>query len=121
MRSDAAVHQQLQQVCPQHVPVVVVVLLAVVAAYDESADTAVCQKCLVYSQICQICFDGEPLLMVQWLAWLDGFECGRRIAGIVGKRIWWQTRWQVVTHAFRLRSPVGLAPPPRCWARIVGG
>ena len=40
---DGAVDQQLQQVRPQHVPVVVVILLALVTAHDEAANSLVRQ------------------------------------------------------------------------------
>ncbi len=57
MRADGSVHEQLQQVCAQHVPVVVVILLAVLAADYETADTAVSEECLVNSEVSEILLD----------------------------------------------------------------
>ncbi len=66
--------EELQQVGAQHVPVVVVVLLALVAADDEPANALVRQEGLVHGQIGQIRFDGYAFLRIQRLSRLDRIE-----------------------------------------------
>jgi hypothetical protein len=66
---------------------VVVVLLAVLAAHDEPADTAVAQQCFVDSEVRQIFLYGQPFLRIEGLARLDGVEGGRRVGGVSGERI----------------------------------
>lgn len=87
MRAHGAVDEQLQQIRTQHVPVVVVVLLAVFAAHDESTDTAVAEECLVDSEVRQVFFYGQPFLGIERLAGLDCIEGGRRVGGVSGERI----------------------------------
>ena len=110
MRADRAVDQQLQQVRAQHVPVVIVVLLAFVAAHHQTANSLVRQQCLVDRQIGEIGFDGDALLRVQRLARLERVERRRRIARVIGERVGRQTWRQVVTHGSTVRSPAGIAP-----------
>jgi len=95
---DRAVGQQLQQVGAQHVPVVVVILLAFVAGDHQAADPSVREQCLVDGQIGKIGLHRHPLLRVQRLRGLDVVEQRRGIARIVGERIGRQARWQVVSH-----------------------
>jgi hypothetical protein len=104
MRADGAVDEQLQQICTQHVPVVVVVLLALVAAHDKPANPLVRQQGFVNGQVGQVGLHRHSLLLIQGLSRLNGVQCRRRVAGVVGKRIGWQTRWEVVAHASRLRK-----------------
>ena len=119
MRADRAVDQQLQQVGAQHVPVVVMVLLAFVAAHDQAANSLVRQQCLVNREIGQIGLDRGPLLRVQRLPGLQGVERSRGVARVVGERIGRQTRREVVAHDSTLRSrhsyrasrPPGMAQP----------
>ncbi|GAB4604925.1 hypothetical protein MAHJHV58_47240 [Mycobacterium avium subsp. hominissuis] len=88
----------------------VVILLALVAAHHESANTLVRQQRLVHGQIGEVGLDGHPLLLIQRLSRLDGIQRRRRITGVVGERIGRQTRWEVVAHASSLRSPAGITP-----------
>src|SRR5882757_7583769 len=110
MRTHSTVDQQLQQVGAQHVPIVVVVLLAFVAAHHQAADSLVSQQRLVYRKVCEIGLDRGPLLWVQRLARLEGIKSRRGVARVIGERIGRQTRWQVITHGSTLRSPTGIAP-----------
>lgn len=87
MGTDRTVDQQLEQVRSKHVPVVVVVLLAIFAAHDETANTAVAEQCFVDGQISQILLDGKPLLRIQRLSRLDSVEGGRWVGGVTGERI----------------------------------
>jgi IMP dehydrogenase len=118
VRTDGPVDQQLQQIRAQHVPIVVVILLAFVAADDETANSFVGQQGLVDGQVRKIRLDGGPLLRIEWLTRFQGVERRRRIAGIVGERVRRQSWWQVVSHAPRLRSLPGIAP---ALARHVAG
>ena len=104
VRTDRAVDQQLQQVGAQHVPVVIVVLLAFVAAHHQSANSLVRQQRLVDRQIGQVGLDRDALLRIQRLARLDGIQRRRRVARVVGERIGRQTWWEVVSHDSTLRS-----------------
>ena len=72
MRADGPVDEQLQQICPQHVPVVVVVLLALVAAHDKPANPLVRQQSFVNGQIREVGLYRESLLLIQGLSRLDG-------------------------------------------------
>jgi len=87
VRADGSVHEQLQQVCAQHVPVVVVILLAVLAAHDETADASVSEESLVHGKVRQIFLYGEPLLRIEWLAGFDRVEGGRGVGGVTGEGI----------------------------------
>jgi len=109
MRAHGAVDQQLQQVGTQHVPVVIVVLLALVAADHQAANTLGRQQSLVNSQVGKVGFDRHPLLRIQRLAGLDSIQRRRWVTGVVGKWVGRQTRWEVVAHASRLRSLASLA------------
>ena len=102
--------EQLQQVGAQHVPVVIVVLLALVAADHEAANSLVRQQCFVDGEVCQIGFDSGAFLRVQRLPRLQGIERRRRIARVVGERVRRQSWWQVVSHAPRLRNRPGIPP-----------
>ncbi|COW70962.1 Uncharacterised protein [Mycobacterium tuberculosis] len=110
MRADGAVDKQLQQIGTQHVPVVIVVLLALVAAHYKSTNSLVRQQSFVYGQIGQVGLDGHPLLLIEGLARLDCLQCGRRVTGVVGKRIGRQTRRQVVAHPSTLRKHAVITP-----------
>ena len=110
MRADGAVDQQLQQVGAQHVPVVVVVLLAFVAAHHQAANSLVRQQCFVDGQIGEIGLDRGALLRIQRLARLDRVQRRRRVARVVGERVGRQTRREVVAHGSTLRSRAGIAP-----------
>jgi hypothetical protein len=57
------------------------------------------QQSFVDGQIGQVGLDCHPLLLIQWLTWLDGVQRRRRVAGVVGKGIGRQTRREVVAHA----------------------
>jgi hypothetical protein len=113
MRADGAVDEQLQQICAQHIPVVVVVLLALVAAHDKPANSLMRQQSFVNGQVGQVGLHRHPLLGIQGLSRLDGVQRRRRVTGVVGKRIGWQTRWEVVAHASRLRRRAVITPAGR--------
>lgn len=81
MWADSAVDQQLQQIRAQHVPVVVVILLAFITANHEAADSLVGQQCLIDREVGEILFDRDPLLRVERLTRLDRIERGRWIVG----------------------------------------
>lgn len=87
MWPDGAVDKELQQIGPQHVPIVVVVLLTFVAADDETANSLVRQQRFVHREIGEVGFDRRPLVRIQRLARLDGVERRRRIVRIVGERV----------------------------------
>ena len=110
MRTHSAVDQQLQQVGAQHVPIVVVVLLAFVAAHHQTANSLVRQQRFVHRQVGEIGLDSGPLLRVQRLARLDCIKRRRGVARVIGERIGRQTWWQVITHDSTLRSSTGIAP-----------
>jgi hypothetical protein len=110
MRPHGAVDQQLQQIGPQHVPVVIVVLLAFITADHKSANSLVRQQRFVYRQIGQVGLHRGALLRVKWLPGFEGVERSRGVARVIGERIRRQTRWQVVTHGSTLRSGTGIAP-----------
>ncbi|GHP16192.1 hypothetical protein RN2511_009280 [Rhodococcus sp. NKCM2511] len=63
------------------------VLLAVLAAHDESTNTAVAQECLVDSEVSQVLFHGQSFLGIERLAGLDCIEGGRRVGWVSGERI----------------------------------
>src|SRR6516225_11409343 len=107
MRTHGAIDQQLQQVRAQHVPVVIVVLLALVAAHHQSTNPFVRQQGFV---IGEIGVDRHALLLIQGLAWLDGIQRRRRVAGVVGEWVGRQTRWEVVAHAPSLRRRAVITP-----------
>ncbi len=110
VRTHGAVDQQLQQVRAQHVPVVVVVLLTLVATHHQSANTFVRQQCLVNRQVGQVGLDRHPLLGVKRLTGLHVIQRRRRVAWIVGEWIGRQTGREVVAHGSTLRSRAGIAP-----------
>lgn len=110
MRPNRAVDEELKQVCPQHVPVVVVVLLAVLAAHHEAADATMSEESLVYGEVSEIFLDCLPFLGVEWLTRLDGIECRGRVSGVAGKGIWRQTGRQLITHSTTVRRSGGSAP-----------
>lgn len=74
MRTNGAIDQQLKQVCPQHVPVVVVLLLAVLAGNHEAAHPTVDKQCLVDGKVGKVLFDRVAFLGVQGLTGLQGVE-----------------------------------------------
>ena len=119
VRADGAVDQQLQQVGPQHVPVVIVVLLTLVAAHHESANSLVRQQGLVNRQVGQVGLDRHSLLLIQGLSRLDGVQRRRRVAGVVGERVGRQTRREVVAHASSLRKRAVITPAGRSRAGSV--
>ena len=84
--------EELQQVRAQHVPVVVVVLVAVLTADDETADPTRGQQCLVDGEVRKVLFDRQPLRGVQRLTRLDRVQRGRRVVGISGEGVRWKTR-----------------------------
>ena len=121
MGAHGAVDQQLQQVGAQHIPVVVVVLLAFVAGHHQAANSFVRQQCLVNRQVGEIGLDRGPLLRVQRLAGLDFVERRRRVTRVIGERVRRQTRWQVVTHDLHITQPSSYRAsrfdPPRGYPR----
>lgn len=108
MRAHRAVDEELKQVGAQHVPVVVMVLVAVIAAHHQAADALACQQRLVDGEVSEVGFDGGAFLRVQRLARLQSVQRRRRITRIVGERIRRQAWWQVVAHASHItRAPLG--------------
>lgn len=74
------------------------VFLAVVADDDEPTNPTMCQQCLIDGEVGQILFDREPLTLIQGDARLHRIQHGSRIAGVVGERVWWKARWEMITH-----------------------
>lgn len=110
MWADGAVDQQLQQVRTQHVPVVIVVLLALVAAHNEAANPLVRQQRLVDRKIGQVSLDRQPLLLIQRLARFNVFQRCRRVTGVVGEGVGRQTRREVVAHPSTVRKRAVIMP-----------
>ena len=81
MRAHGAVDQELKQVGPQHIPVVVVVFLAFVAAHHQAADSPAGQQGFVDGQIGQVGLDRDTFLRVQRLAGLECVKLRRRVMG----------------------------------------
>ena len=104
MRTDRAVNKKLKKVGAQHIPVVIVVGVAFVAAHHKAADAAMGQQCLVHRQVGQIGFDRGALLGIQRLAGLQRVQSRRRVTRVVGEWIGRQAWWQVVAHVFTLRE-----------------
>jgi hypothetical protein len=96
-----------------------VVLLALVAAHHEAANSLVRQERLVHREVGEISLDRGSLLGIQWLARLERIKRRRGVARVIGERIGRQTRWQVITHDSTLRSPTGIAPAVRGLATCV--
>ena len=123
MRAHGAVDQKLKKIGAQHIPVVVVVGVALVAADHEATDAALGQECLVYREVGQVGFDGGALLGIKGLTGLKRIEGGRRIARVVGKRVRRQAWWQVVAHVPNsTRAPSGTSGQVddigTCWQPI---
>lgn len=93
-----AVDQKLKQVGAQHIPVVVVILVAVVTAHHQAADSPVGQQCFVDREIGQIGFHSCALVRVQGLAGLQSLQRSRRVTRVVSERVGRQARRQVVAH-----------------------
>ncbi|MDF2894858.1 MAG: hypothetical protein K0Q46_1644 [Rhodococcus erythropolis] len=108
--ADGSVHEELQQVCAQHVPVVVVILLAVLAAHYETADAAVSEERLVDGEVSEILLDRLAFVGVEWLARLDGIESRGGVSWVAGEGIWRQTGGQLITHSTTVRRSGGSAP-----------
>ena len=87
VRTHGADDEQLEKIGSEHVPVVVVILLAVLAAHDETADASVSEESLVHGKVRQIFLYGEPLLRIEWLAGFDRVEGGRGVGGVTGEGI----------------------------------
>ncbi len=85
MRAHGAVDQELEEVGTEHVPIVVVILLAVFAADDETADPTMRQQRLVHGEVGQIFLHGETLVGVEWLARFDRIESCGRVGGSPAK------------------------------------
>lgn len=98
MRPHRALDEELKQVGAQHVPVVVVVLLAVFADHHQTPHTVRCQQCLIDREIGQILFDRHPFGGIERRARLEGIQRRRRVAGIVGERVRGQARRKIVAH-----------------------
>lgn len=88
----------------------IVVLLAFVTANNQPANSLMGEQRLVDREVGEILLDRDPFLRIERLTRLDRVECGRRIMGIVGERIWWQSRRKVVAHTPRVRSSRVRAP-----------
>ena len=87
MRTYAAVGQKLKKVGAQHIPVVVVVLVAVVAAHHQTADALVRQQGLIDREVGQVRFDSGTFLGIQRLAGLKRIQSSRGIMRVVGERV----------------------------------
>ena len=110
VRTNRAVDQKLQQVGAQHVPVVVVIFLAVVADHDEAANSPVGEQRLVDGEIGEILLDREPFALVQGDAGLHRIQHRSRITGVVGERVWWEARWEMITHISTVTDSTTCAP-----------
>lgn len=98
MGPHCSVDQKLKQVGAQHVPVVVVVLVALIAADHQTAEPPVGEQCFVDREIGQIGLHRGAFLRVQWLAGFQSVQRRRRVTGVVGERVGRQARRQVVAH-----------------------
>lgn len=74
------------------------IFVAVIADHDEAAYAAVREQGFIDCEIGEILFDSQSLIGIERYAGLDGVQRRRRIAGIVGERVWRQAWWKVVTH-----------------------
>jgi len=110
VRTDSAIDEKLKKVGAQHIPVVIMVLLTLVAAHHQTANPAMGQQRLVDREVCEVGLDRRALLRIQRLTGLQSVEGSRRITRIVGERIWRQAWWEVVAHASTLASAAGIAP-----------
>jgi hypothetical protein len=77
---------------------VIVILVAVLAHDDQAADPTMGQQRFVDRQIGEILLDGDALVLVERDAGFHRVESRRRVAGVVGERIWRQSGWKMVTH-----------------------
>jgi hypothetical protein len=118
MGAHGAVDQQLQQIGPQHVPVVIVVLLALVTAHHQTANSLVRQQCFIDCKVGEVGLDRGAFLRVQRLAGFQSVECSGRIARVIGERIRRQTRREVISHGSTLRSGTGIALAVAQQARV---
>lgn len=103
MRAHGAIDQELEKIGTEHVPIVIMILLAVFAADDESADPAMRQQRLVHGEVGQILFHGETLMGIEWLTRFDGIESCRRVGGVAGEGVRGQTWRQLITHSTTVR------------------
>ena len=87
MRTHGAIDEKLEQVRAQHVPVVIVILFAVLARHDQTADAAVGEQCFVHREIGEVFFDCEAFLQIERLTGLELVECSRWIRGVTRKRV----------------------------------
>ncbi len=110
MGADGAVDEELDQVRAEHVPVVVVVLVAVITHDDEAPDAAVGEQRLVDGEVGQVFFDRQPLVLVQRDARLHAVQCGSGVARVVGERVRREAGWQVVTHPTTVADPGAVTP-----------
>lgn len=120
VRADGAVDEELQQVGSEHVPVVVVVLLAVFAADDEAADASVGEQGFVDGEVGQVFFHGESLMGIEWLARFDRVEGCGRVGGVAGEGVRGQTGRQLITHSTTVRRWCRSAPAVRRTCSVGG-
>ncbi|GAA3726815.1 hypothetical protein GCM10022238_46790 [Gordonia hankookensis] len=71
----------------------IVVLVAVVAHHDESADPPLGQQCLIDREVGQILLDRHPLVLIERDAGLHRVERRGRIAGVICERVWREAGW----------------------------
>ncbi|BBX40013.1 hypothetical protein MSIM_14640 [Mycobacterium simiae] len=88
----------------------IVVLLALVAADHKSANSLVRQQSFIDGEVGEVGLYGHPFLLIQGLAGFDGIQRRRRVTRVVRKRVGWQTRREVVTHAPSLRRRAVVTP-----------
>jgi hypothetical protein len=101
---DGAVHEELEEVGPEHVPVVIVILLTVFTAHDEATNPAMGQQSLVYGEVGQVFLHSESLVGVEWLARFDRIESCGRVGGVAGKGVRGQTGRFPVPDRVRINS-----------------
>jgi len=75
-----------------------VILLALIAAHHQTANSLVRQQRFIHGQIGQIGLYRCAFLRVEWLTGFEGIQRSRRVARVIRERVRRQTRRQVVSH-----------------------
>ncbi|GAB19717.1 hypothetical protein GOEFS_094_00160 [Gordonia effusa NBRC 100432] len=88
----------------------IVIVVAVFAHDDETADTAPGQQRFVNSEVGEIFFHSEPLGGIEGYARLDGVERHGWIARVVGKGVRRKAGWKMIAHIPTVADDRGDAP-----------